>query len=64
MFSLVTSTTIREKAFNPTKIAQKVNNIIPSKDDNAQKNNNIIPSDDDILNVKMIFNYKHKPDNI
>ena len=26
--------------------------------------NNIIPSEDDILNVKMIFNYKHKPSNI
>ena len=31
---------------------------------NAQKTNNIIPSKDDILNVKMIFDYNHKPDNI
>ena len=62
-FPSITSTTIhKDKVFHPTKNAQKINNIIPSKDDNSQKTNNIIPSKDDIVNVKMIFNYKHRPD--
>jgi hypothetical protein len=47
-FPSITSTTInKEKVFHPTQ--------------NAQKMNNIAPSDDNILDVKMIFNYKHKP---
>jgi len=50
-FPSMTSTTFnKEKEFHPTKIAKKTNNIVPS--------------DDDIVNIKMIFNYKHKPDNI
>ena len=50
-FPSITSTTIyKDKAFKPSSIAKKTNNIDASKDD--------------IVNVKMIFNYKHKPGNI
>ena len=50
-FPSITSTTIREdKVFYPTKKVQEMNNIVSSKDD--------------IINIKMIFNYKHKYGNI
>ena len=49
-FPSITSTTMsKEKEFHPTK--------------KAKENNNIVPSGDNV-NVKMIFNYKHKPGNI
>ena len=60
----MTSTTIREKPFIPAYKAKETNNIIPSKNDKTKKTNNIVPSDYDLVNVKMIFNYKHKPGNI
>ena len=63
-FPSITSTTIREKPFIPAYKAKETNNIIPSKNDKTKKTNNIVPSDYDLVNVKMIFNYKHKPDNI
>ena len=48
-FPSITSTSIN-KEFRPTKNALKMNNIDTSKDD--------------IINVKMIFNYKYKPNSI
>ena len=50
-FPSMTSTTINtKKVFHPGKVGKQVNNIVPS--------------DDDFVNIKMIFKYKHKPDNI
>ena len=48
-FPSITSTTFN-KVFHPTKKALNINNINSSKDD--------------IVNVKMIFHYKHTPNNI
>ena len=48
-FPSITSTTIKKDiVFHPSEKSQKVNKNVPSKDD--------------IVNVKMIFNYKHRPD--